>query len=62
MFEITQKLDIIVLQAISIILEIKVIHKKTYNTVIATSQKDLINVVHYFFNTIKGMKSLEYRI
>lgn len=61
-FEITQKLDIIVLQAISIIIEIKVIHKKTYNTVIAISQKDLINVVHYFFNTIKGMKSLEYRI
>ena len=61
-FEITQKLDIIVLQAISIILDIKVVHKKTYNTAIAISQKDLINVVHYFFNTIKGMKSLEYRI
>lgn len=61
-FEITQKLDIIVLQAISRILEIKVVHKKSYNTVIAISQKDLINVVHYFFGTMKGIKSLEYRI
>ena len=61
-FEITQKRDIIVLQAIAIILSIRVVQKKTYNTVIAISQTDLINIVTYFFKTIKGMKALEYRI
>ncbi len=61
-FEITQKRDIIVLEAIASILGLKVINKKTYNTVVATGNKDIKNIVNYFHKTIKGIKSLEYRI
>lgn len=61
-FEITQKLDIIVLEAIAMILQLKVIKKKTYLTVIATGSKDIEFIVKYYFKTMKGMKALEYRI
>lgn len=61
-FEITQKLDIIVLKAIALILNLRVARKKTYNCVIGISNDSLITIVNYFFNTIKGMKSVEYRI
>ena len=44
------------------ILNIKIIKKNTSNTVITINQTDLINIVIYFFKTIKGMKALEYRI
>jgi hypothetical protein len=44
------------------VLGLKVVDKKTYSTVIAISKKDISTVVDYYFNTIKGMKSLEYRI
>lgn len=61
-FEITQKIDRIVLEGIAEILGLRVVSKKTYFTVIAVSKKDISTVVDYYFKTIKGMKSLEYRI
>ena len=61
-FELTQKLDLIVLQAISHILGIRLAKKKTYNTVIVSSIKDIQFIVKYFHQTMKGMKALEYRI
>jgi hypothetical protein len=61
-FEITQKLDIIVLEAIAMIFQVKVTKKKTYNTVVITNSKDIQFIVKYFHKTMKGMKALEYRI
>ena len=61
-FEITQKLDRIVLEAISLILGIKVTQKKTYFTVVTTNTDAIKNIADYYFNTMKGMKALEYRI
>jgi LAGLIDADG endonuclease len=61
-FEITQKLDIIVLDSIARILGISVISKKTYNTVVTTNSRAINNIIDYYKNTMKGMKALEYRI
>lgn len=61
-FEITQKLDIIVLQAISTILAGKVIIKPTYNTIIVIGNKNIPSVIRYYNSTMKGIKSVEYRI
>ena len=61
-FEITQKLDIIVLEAIAMILQLKVVNKKTYFTVVATGSNDIKFIVKYYHKTMKGMKALEYRI
>ena len=61
-FEITQKKDEIVLIAISLILEIKVLKKKDYFCCITTNRKSVDLVIDYFFGTMKGRKSLEYRI
>ena len=61
-FEITQKLDKIVLDSVGYILGIKVIKKKTHFTVGTTSAKHVSNIILYFHNTMIGMKSLEYRI
>lgn len=61
-FEITQKLDKIVLVAIGYILDLTVVEKKTYNTVVTTNGKRVANIILYFHNTMKGMKSLEYRL
>ena len=61
-FEITQKLDIIVLEAIAMILQLKVSNKKTYSTVVATGSNEIKFIVKYYFKTMKGMKALEYRI
>jgi len=61
-FEITQKLDKIVLDAISYLLDITVVKKKTYYTVGTTNAKRVANIILYFHNTMKGMKALEYRI
>lgn len=61
-FEITQKLDIIVLTAIGFILNIKVVRKATYSTAVTTATFPISNIIPYFHNTMKGMKSLEYRI
>jgi hypothetical protein len=61
-FEITQKLDIIVLESIAHILGISVTSKKTYNTVVTTNSRAINNIIAYYKNTMKGMKALEYRI
>ncbi|BDI12831.1 hypothetical protein, partial (mitochondrion) [Phanerochaete sordida] len=61
-FEITQKLDIIVLEAIAKILGLTVTQKKTYNTVVTTKAERIEFLVTYYHQTMKGMKSLEYRI
>lgn len=61
-YEVTQKLDAIVLIAISHILGIKFAVKKTYNTVYTTSARDIPRIIQFFHNTMVGMKSLEYRI
>lgn len=61
-FEITQKYDIIVLQGIALILDLKVIRKKFYNTVKADNLKHIETVINYFSRTMKGMKSFEYKI
>lgn len=63
-FEITQKLDAIVLQAIALILEIStgVKKKKTYFTVVTTNTKTIQFISAYFFKKMKGMRSLEYRL
>ena len=61
-FEITQKKDKIVLVAIGLILGIKVLDKKNYLCCVTTNRKSVDQVIHYFFRTMKGMKSLEYRI
>ena len=64
-FEITQKKDIIVLEAIAKILQGdkgKVTKKNTYNTIIFTGSKDIQFIVKYFHKTMKGMKAREYRI
>lgn len=65
-FEITPtgglQLDKIVLEAIAIILGLKVTTKKTYMTVVTTNSKSIENIISYYFKTMKGMKALEYRI
>jgi hypothetical protein len=61
-FEITQKLDRIVLEAIALIFGIKVTQKKTYFTVVTTNSKAISRIIDYYFKTMKGMKALEYRI
>lgn len=61
-FEITQKLDIIVLEAIAKILGLTVTKKKTYNTVVTTKAERVKFLVTYYHKTMKGMKSLEFRI
>lgn len=61
-FEITQKLDFIVLKAIALIFDLTVTKKQTYSTVVTTNQKSIKIIANYFFKNMKGMKSLEYRI
>lgn len=61
-FEITQKHDLIVLTAIALIFDLKVTKKKTYLTVVTVKQKAIKVIIDFFFKTMKGMKSLEYRL
>lgn len=61
-FVITQKLDLIVLQAISYILNIPLGQHKTYFAVETSKSSRIANIIDYYSNTIKGMKSLEFRI
>jgi hypothetical protein len=61
-FEITQNLDLIVLSAIGYILGIKTSSKKTYYTVVTTNSRSIENIIKYFNNTMKGMKSFEFRV
>lgn len=65
-FGITQKLDEIVLKAIGLLLHIKnpVIYKELHNYYIldTTNSRAIENIIDFFNNTFKGMKSVEYRI
>lgn len=61
-FEITQKLDLIVLSAIGCILGIKTSSKKTYHTVVTTNSRSIENIIKYYHNTMKGMKYFEFRV
>lgn len=61
-FEITQKLDLIVLSAIGYILGIKTYSKHTHYTVVTTNSRSIENIIKYFNNTMKGMKSFEFRV
>ena len=61
-FEITQKLDAIVLKAISLILGINFAKKRTYYVVVTTNSRAIENIISYFNNCIKGMKAVEFRI
>jgi LAGLIDADG endonuclease len=65
-FGLTQKLDKIVLESIGILLHIstKVRYKEMYDHYIldTTNSRAIENIIKYFKNTMKGVKSLEYRI
>ena len=65
-FGLTQKLDSIVLQAMGLILHIptKVKFKSKHNHYIldTTNSRAIENIIKYFKDTMKGMKSVEYRI
>lgn len=61
-FEITQKLDSIVLKAISLILGINFAKKTTYYTVVTTNSRAISNIIDYYSKTMKGMKAVEFRI
>ena len=65
-FGLTQKLDKIVLQGIGLMLHIDnpVIFKELYNHYIldTTNSRAIENIIAFFKGTMKGVKSLEYRI
>jgi hypothetical protein len=65
-FGLTQKLDEIVLQGIALMLHIKspVRFKELHNYYIldTTNSRAIENIIDFFKNTMKGVKSLEYRI
>lgn len=61
-FEITQKLDPIVLKAIAHILGISISKKKLHYTVVTTNSRAISNIIDYYSNTMKGMKAVEFRI
>lgn len=61
-FEITQKLDRIILEEIAKILHMNVTDKKTYSTVVTYKKTTILHIIDYYRGTMKGMKSLEYRI
>ena len=65
-FGLTQKLDSIVLESIGLILHMPnpIKYKEMYNHYIldTTNSRAIENIIDYFKNTMKGIKSLEYRI
>lgn len=65
-FGLTQKLDSIVLEGIRSILHIPTIIKlksnHNYYILDTTNSRAIENIIKYFHNTMKGMKSVEYRI
>lgn len=65
-FGISQKLDKVVLEGIRHVLHIstKVIYKEKFNyhMIDTTNSRAIKNISEYFFNTMKGMKAVEYRI
>lgn len=61
-FAITQKLDLIVMNSISKLLGLNVINKKTYVIIETTNRKEIRFLITFYTNTMKGMKSIEFRI
>ena len=61
-FEITQKYDYIVIKAISALLSTNFTSKNNYYSVNTTNKNSINIIINYFFKSIKGIKSLEYRI
>lgn len=65
-FCISQKLDSVVLEGIRSILHISTIvkykSKHNYYMLDTTNSRAIENIIKYFYNTMKGMKSVEYRI
>jgi hypothetical protein len=65
-FGLTQKLDSIVLQGIKLTLHIptavKLRAKHNFYLLDTTNSGAIENIIEYFHNTMKGMKSVEYRI
>lgn len=64
-FEITQKLDKIVLLAIKYLLHIPTsvqTKKAGYFSISTTNSRAIENIISYYSNTLKGMKSAEFRI
>lgn len=65
-FGLTQKLDKIVLEGIRSILHIPTVvrfkSKHNHYILYTTNSKAIENIIKYFHNTMKSMKSLEYRI
>lgn len=65
-FGLTQKLDSVVLEGIKLILHIptavKFRSKHNHYILDTTNSKAIENIIEYFHNTMKGMKSVEYRI
>ena len=63
-FGLTQKLDPIVLESINRVLKVptKIKCKPTHYSLDTTNSRAIENIISYFNNTMKGMKSFEYRI
>lgn len=61
-FEVSERRDLIVCHALGYIFRANVITKKTDNTVVTTKTSSIFHLVHYFNRTLKGIKSIEYRI
>lgn len=61
-FEITQKLDFIVLKAIAHILGIGVSKKKLHYTVVTANSRAISNIIDYYSKTMKGIKAVEFRV
>lgn len=65
-FGISQKLDRVVLEGIRSILHISTIvkykSKHNYYMLDTTNSRAIENIIKYFYNTMKGMKAVEYRI
>ena len=65
-FGITQKLDRVVLDGIRHILhiptEVKYKSNHNYYMLDTTNSRAVENIINYFYNTMKGMKAVEYRI
>lgn len=61
-FEITQKDEAVLMEGISLVLGLKVTEKRTYTTIVTTKQERIQFLSGFFFKTMKGMKSFDYRI
>lgn len=61
-FEITQKGESVLMEGIALVLGLKVTEKRTHSTIVTTKQERIQFISDFFFKTMKGTKSLEYRI